>query len=79
MAAQAHDVCGVIKLRSNPQVKAPEWRALEQIVAEARAAGRQVVTLGPAGIFEIVSHHRDTEDTENVDKGSISSNLLNLR
>ncbi len=56
MPALCQDICDVIKVRNDPRVKAPEWRALEQIVAEARAAGRQVVTLGPAGIFEIVPH-----------------------
>ncbi len=65
MPVLAEDVCEVVKLRSDSQVKAPEWRTLEQIVAEARAERRQVVILGPAGIFEIISHHRDTEDTEN--------------
>ncbi len=58
MPALCQDVCEVVKLRA--QAKAPEWRALDQIVAEARAAGRQVMCLGPAGIFEIVGRNRDT-------------------
>jgi len=47
-------ICEVVKLRSDPGVKEPEWRALERIVAEAAAEGRQVVVLGPEGVFEIV-------------------------
>ncbi len=40
MAALCNDICDVVKLRSDPAVKEPEWRVLEQIVAEARAEGR---------------------------------------
>lgn len=55
MPALRDDVCNVLSLRSHPAVKEPEWRALEQIVAEARADGRQVVVLGPEGVFEIAA------------------------
>jgi hypothetical protein len=34
-------------------VRAPEYRALEQIVADAQRAGRPVIALGPAGFVEI--------------------------
>jgi hypothetical protein len=46
-------------LRTSPvndrrrNVREPEFRALEQIVADADRAGRQVVVLGPAGILEV--------------------------
>lgn len=36
-------------------IQEPEYRALEQIVAEAEAAGVPVLRLGPAGILEIDS------------------------
>jgi len=39
-------------------VTAPEYRALEQIVAEAIAEGRQPVVLGPAGILHVTGPPR---------------------
>ena len=52
--------------RRHRKLRAPEYRALEQIVAEAEREGRQVVILGPSGILEVTGnmHHRGTEDTE---------------
>lgn len=37
-------------------LKTPEYRALDQIVAEAEAAGNIPVAIGPAGILEIVAY-----------------------
>jgi len=34
-------------------VHEPEFRILEEIVRQARAAGRQALFLGPAGILEV--------------------------
>lgn len=61
----------IVTLEAAPacrQAKEPELRALEQIVAEAAAAGRDVVVLGPAGILEI-TENRTTESTEVTEHG----------
>lgn len=42
-----------LETRTSRLLKEPEYRALEQIVADAEAAGVPVVALGPAGIIEI--------------------------
>lgn len=41
------------------RVKSPEYRALNQIVAEARRHGNAPVVIGPAGILEITSPSDD--------------------
>lgn len=40
-------------------LKTPEYRALDEIVADARAHGNAPVVVGPAGILEITSPSDD--------------------
>ena len=49
----------VTALRRHRKLTGPEYRALEQIVAEAGIEGRQVVVLGPAGILEVVPSRKN--------------------
>ena len=47
--------------RPRRRLRVPEYRALEQIVADAQAEGRAVLVLGPVGIFEIVGSVTNTD------------------
>jgi hypothetical protein len=46
-------MCTMTDKPSRRHVKEPEYRALEQIVADAEAAGVPILVLGPSGILEI--------------------------
>jgi len=51
-------------------VREPECRALEQIVDEALAEGRQAIVVGPEGYLEIVPSAEKTVDGVDVVDGS---------
>ena len=48
-------------------VRAPELRALQQIVDEALVEGRQPIVLGPAGILEVVPSGKTVDRVDVVD------------
>ena len=56
MATRIEGIRELTALRRHRKLNRPEYRSLEQIVAEAEAEGRQVVVLGPAGILEVTAN-----------------------
>jgi len=51
---------------NHPSLHAPEYRALQQIVDEALAEGRQAIVVGPEGYLEIVPSAGKTVDGVDV-------------
>jgi len=54
-------------IHDHPSLHAPEYRALQQIVDEALAEGRQPIVLGPAGILEVVPSGKTVDPVDVVD------------